>query len=201
MKRGIVVSLFIPLGMLLGVARLPAAAQEVTAEVRTWAGQTWRLSEPWIEVFYTVIPKPKEGEGAPAGPGMPPMAGMPAGGTRPEVRGSVQSLQQFFGAEPEPQGAQRDVEVLSLSSAGVEIRVPVGQIVSLTITRQPIEGTTLPPYIAPTHYRYSAVAQLIDGSRVEAASFNPGTAVVRGTTAAGRAEIPLAEIESLRFDR
>ncbi|MGH7321136.1 MAG: hypothetical protein ACRELA_16125 [Candidatus Rokuibacteriota bacterium] len=201
MKRFMSGMLFV-LGMLLIFAPLPVAAQEVTAQVRTWTGQTWRLAEPWIEVFYTIMPRPKEGEGAPPGPGAMPMAGLPGGGeTRPEVRGSFQSLRQLFDVGPEPQRAQRDLQVLTLSSAGVEVRVPVGQIVSLTIVRQLIAGSPLPPYVVLTHYRYSAVAQLADGSRVEADSVNFGTAVVRGMTTAGRVEIPFEEIESVRFDR
>jgi len=201
MKRGFLSSVFIALGMLLVFAHLPAPAQDVTAQVRTWTGQTWRLSEPWIEVFYTVMPKPKEGPEALSPPGAAPM-GMPGGGeTRPEVRGSFQSIRQLFDVGPEPQRAQRDLDVLTLSGAGVEVRVPVGQIVSLTISRGLLAESPLPPYVVPTHYRYSAVAQLADGSRVEADYFNFGTAVVRGMTAAGRVEIPFAEIESLRFDR
>lgn len=203
MRREFFTGTLIALGMLLLVAR-PATAQELTAELRTWTGQTLRLSEPWIQVFYTVMPKPKEGEGAPTPLGGP-MAGPPTtggeGGTLPEVRGSFQSLQPLFGAGPEPKRAERDVDVLTLTRAGVEVRVPVRQIVSLTIVRQRVAGSPLPPYVVPTHYRYSAVATLADGSRVEADYFNFGTAVVRGMTTAGRLEIGFDEIESLRFEQ
>ncbi len=197
MKREPVSHLVIALVMLAVLVPLPAAGQDVTAQVRTWSGQTWQLSEPWIEVFYTVMPKPKE-----EAPAATPMAGPPGGGeTRPEIRGSFQSLQQIFEAGPEPLRAQRDLAVFTMSSAGVEVRVPVGQIVSLTIVRQAVAESPLPPYVVLTHYRYSAVAQLVDGSRIEADYFNFGTAVIRGLTTAGRAEIPFDEIESMRFDR
>jgi hypothetical protein len=198
MKRGFVRSkLIVLVGMLVVFGPLPAAAQDVTAQVRTWAGQTWRLSEPWIEVSYTVMPKPKE-----EAPGVAAMAGLPGTGqTRPEIRGSFQSVRQLFDAGAEPQRAQRDLDVLTLSSAGVDVRVPVGKLVSLTIARGLVAGSPLPPYVAATHYHYSVVAQLSDGSRVEAEQFNFGTAVVRGMTAAGQVEIPFAEIQSLQFDR
>jgi hypothetical protein len=198
MKRAFVLSkLIVLVGMLLVLGPLPAAAQEVNAQVRTWTGQTWRLSEPWIEVYYTVMPKPKE-----EAPGAAAMAGLPGTGeTRPEIRGSFQSIRQLFDNGSEAQRAQRDLDVLTLSSAGVDVRVPVGKLVSLTISRGLVAESPLPPYVAATHYRYSAVAELSDGSRVEAEHFNFGTAVVRGITAAGQVEIPFAEIQSLQFDR
>jgi hypothetical protein len=34
---------------------LPAPAQDVTADVKTWAGQSWRLSQPSLEVFYSIV--------------------------------------------------------------------------------------------------------------------------------------------------
>ena len=204
MRREFVTGMLIAFVVLLLVVPLPAAAQEMTAQVRTWAGQTWRLSEPWIEVFYTVMPKPKEGEGPPtpmAGPMGGPPTTMGEGGTLPEVRGSFKSLEGLFDGGPEPKRAQRDVDVLTLTSAGVEVRVPVRQIVNMTIVRQLVAESPLPPYVVPTHYRYSAVATLADGSRVEADYFNFGTAVVRGMTTAGRVEIRFGDIESLRFEQ
>ena len=44
---------------LVGVA-LPAAAQDVTAEVRTWTGESWRLTQPSLEIFYTIMPEAGE---------------------------------------------------------------------------------------------------------------------------------------------
>ena len=40
---------------------LPALAQDVTAEVKTWSGQSWRLSQPSLEVFYSIVSKSREG--------------------------------------------------------------------------------------------------------------------------------------------
>jgi len=50
----------------LGAVALPAAAQDVTAEVKTWAGQSLRLSQPSLEVFYTIVPR-EEGPSKPSG--------------------------------------------------------------------------------------------------------------------------------------
>lgn len=63
-----------PLGLALLVASaIPASAQDVTAEVRTWSGQSLRLSQPSLEVFYTIVPK----EEGPGGPQVPGAAGAP----------------------------------------------------------------------------------------------------------------------------
>ena len=42
---------------------LPAQAQDVTADVKTWTGQTWHLSQPSLEVFYSIVSKPQEESG------------------------------------------------------------------------------------------------------------------------------------------
>jgi hypothetical protein len=87
-----------------------------------------------------------------------------------------------------------------LSRDGVEVRVPVERLATLTIARQPA-GSSLPPYISPTHQRYAATAVLTDGSRIEADYLNFGTAVLRGMTLQGRVDVPFEQIESIRFTR
>ena len=42
------------------IAAAPVAAQDPVAEVRTWSGETLRLSQPSLEVFYTILVKGKE---------------------------------------------------------------------------------------------------------------------------------------------
>src|SRR6185503_5710364 len=39
---------------------LPAAAQDVTADVKTWSGQSWRLSQPSHPVFYSNVSRSRE---------------------------------------------------------------------------------------------------------------------------------------------
>ena len=42
------------------IAAAPVAARDPVAEVRTWSGETLRLSQPSLEVFYTILVKGKE---------------------------------------------------------------------------------------------------------------------------------------------
>jgi hypothetical protein len=183
----------------------PAAAQEVTAEVRTWDGRAWRLTQPSFEVFYTLLPKPEEGAlPVPATPpGMAPPAGLSTGplmGT--EVRGSVRNLQRLFGqVGPEPLQGHRRSETLTVYQAGIARQVPASSLATLAFRREPVVGSPLPPYVAPSHFRYSVSAVLADGSRVEGDYVNWGTAVLRGMTSEGRVEIPWQEIELVRFNR
>lgn len=190
------------IGLLVMAAISPGAAQEITADVRTWSGQSVVLARPWVEVFYTVMPKPKEGEEPPAPAGAAPPAAMGAGGARSEIRGSFQALKKAFeGGGAEPLRAQRETSVLTFSRAGIDVKVPVERIATLTLSRQPVAGSSLPPYVSPTHQRYGATAVLTDGSRVEADYLNFGTAVLRGMTPQGRVDVPFDEIESIRFTR
>jgi hypothetical protein len=199
MKRQVTRTVTLAIGLLVTAAISPGAAQETTAEVRTWSGQSLVLAEPRVEVSFTVLPTPKEGEQQP-GPGGA-AAGLGAGGARAEIRGSFQGIRQAFAEGPEPQHTQRDTSVLFFSRAGVETKVPVERIATLTLSRQPVAGSSLPPYVSPTHQRYAATAVLTDGSRVDADAFNFGTAVLRGTTLQGRVDVPFDEIESIRFTR
>src|SRR5258706_12101846 len=40
-----------------------AAAQDVTATVRTWTGQSLQIAQPSLEVFYTIVSKSQESSG------------------------------------------------------------------------------------------------------------------------------------------
>ena len=87
----------------LGLWVAPSAAQDVSADVRTWSGESWRLAQPSLEIFYT-IPAPAKGGGdgsygAPPRPAPPPapsqlsMSGpllaLEASSTRAPSRGRV----------------------------------------------------------------------------------------------------------------
>ena len=190
-------------------AASPAAAQDVTAEVRTWSGQSVQLSQPSLEVFYTILPKTEEGggggySGASAG-GAPGTMGSGSGsgsqiGT--EISGSIRSLSKLFKDKgPEPLQGNRQILIVSLTQAGVERRIPLDAIKDLAFTRTQVADSTLPPYVAPTHFRYAASALLTDGSRVDGDYVNLGTATLRGLTSQGRVEIPWQDIEVVRFSR
>jgi hypothetical protein len=186
------------LGLLLAVA-LPASGQELTADVETWTGDSRRLSQVSLEVFYTILPQPAEG----TLPDAPDTAG-PSNGLgikNVALFGSTKALSQAFGKGPEPLSGRRQSDVVPLHKDGVETRVQFSRIETLLFARQPVRQNPLPPYVAPTHFRHSATAILTDGTRLEADYVNLGTAVLRGTTAEGRIDIPWDQIAVIRFRR
>jgi hypothetical protein len=185
-----VLSLIIGLAGFVTVAA-PVAAQEAVAEVRTWSGETLRLSQPSLEVFYTILTKREEGAQPPdASPSAAPAM----------LFGSTTALSGMLDKKPEPLSGQRQAETLTLQKGPVERRIPLLNLASLAFARRLI-ASELPPYLAPTHFRYAATAVLADGTTVEADYVNLGTTILRGTTSDGRVEIPWHEIETLRFVR
>jgi len=171
----------------------PARAQAPSAEVRTWTGQVYQLADPSLEVLYTIM-LPGKDEG-PA-----PSESAPSTGARtPMLFGSTSSISQFLDKQPEPLQGHRQGEAITLRKEGAEIRLPLAGIVALVFARHPARST-LPPYVAPT-YRYSAIALLDDGSRIEADYVSLGTTFLRGRTAHGRMDIPWEQIEVVRFTR
>jgi hypothetical protein len=177
-------------GVVIAVA--PVAAQEPVAEVRTWSGQTLRLSQPSLEVFYTILVKRED-------------AALPSTETQPSATptmlfGSASALSGTLDKKPEPLSGQRQAEVVTLQKDAVERRIPLLSLASLVFTRQPVVSS-LPSYLAPTHFRYAATAVLLDGTTVEGDYVNLGTTILRGTASDGRVEIPWYEIETLRFVR
>ena len=190
-------------------AASPAAAQDVTAEVRTWSGQSVQLSQPSLEVFYTIVPKTEgTGEqqygasgagGAPGAMGSGTSTGSLVG---TEISGSIRSQSRLFRDKgPEPLQGNRQAVTLSLTQAGVERRIPLDAIKDLAFKRVQVSNSTLPPYVASNQFTYAASALLIDGSRVDGDYVNLGTATLRGLTAQGRVEIPWQDIEVVRFSR
>jgi len=167
----------------------PVAAQEPVAEVRTWSGETLRLSQPSLEVFYTIPVTPEDASRPSEAPATPPM-----------LFGSPQALAGMLEKKPEPMSGQRQAESVTLRKGAVERRIPLLSVASLVFARRPV-ASTLPPHLASTHFRYAATAVLLDGTTVEADYVNLGTTILRGTASDGRVEIPWHEIETLRFVR
>ena len=178
---------------LLAAAAVPAGAQ-TSAEVRTWAGHTYQLTEPSLEVLYTImVPKKEEGSG--------PSEGAPSTGARaPMLFGSASAIGQFLDKQPEPLHGHRQSETITLRQARSEVRLALASVDALVFARQAARST-LPPYVVPDHYRYSVIAVLDDGSRVEGDYVNLGTTFLRGRTAQGRVDIPWEQIEIVRFKR
>jgi hypothetical protein len=179
-----------PLAMLL--ATVPVAAQDPVAEVRTWSGQTLRLAQPSLEVFYTILVKAPDAQ-EPSDTGQPT-----APGNTPMLFGSAKALSGALDKKPDPLSGQRQATSVTIARAGVETKIPLATLGSLVFSRVPV-ASTLPPYLAPTHFRYAATAVLADGSRVEGDYVNLGTTILRGTTPQGRVDIPWHEIETLRL--
>jgi hypothetical protein len=117
------------------------------------------------------------------------------------MTGSLGALESFFDAGPGPRQGHRQADYITLSRGGVETRLPIASVTSLTFTRRPVSGSTLPPYFVSRHVRYGATATLTDGSRVEGDYVNFGTLVLRGQTGEGRVDISWEDIESVRFQR
>ncbi len=203
----------IPLLLLLFLA-LPAVealAQDMGAEVGTWSGRSLRLSQVSFEVLYTIVPSRGGAPGgasptggvAPSYGGGPLIGGMggslgvaggvqgPSGGTR-----SVQTSQG-----PEPIQGWQPVSYFNVYQEGVPHRLYVAGIASMAFKRLPVQASTLPPYVAPEHFRSTATVTFTDGRILEADYVNPGTLLLRGTTPEGRVAIPWQEIETVRLTR
>ncbi len=194
--------------LLVMVSGTPGIAQELTAEVRTWAGQSFRLVDAGLEVFYSILPPSEVQGGQPAAPGGGPAMGAAYGATPQTGRfsgvqlfGGTESLGQYFRGGPEPLQGHRRAESVTLYREGVATRIPVANLATLTFGRQPVTNSTLPPYLAPSDIHYRATAQLTDGTRVEGDYVNLGNALLRGSTPEGRVEIPWKDIEVVRFTR
>jgi hypothetical protein len=119
-----------------------------------------------------------------------------------EVTGSIRNLSRLFRDKgPEPLQGNRQTETVSITQAGVERRIPLETIRDLAFKRAQVSNSTLPPYVAPTHFTYAASVLLNDGSRVDGDYVNLGTAILRGLTPQGRVDIPWQDIEVVRFSR
>jgi hypothetical protein len=193
MKRNALV-LAAALVMLLAGAAAPAGAQTTSAEVRTWSGQTYQLAEPSFEVLYTIMVPKKDEAGGPSD------TATTTGARAPMLFGNAAAVGQFLDKQPDPLQGNRQSESITLRQNQSEIRLPLASIGALFFAREPARST-LPYYAASGHYRYSVIAVLDDGSRVEGDYVNLGTSFLRGRTAQGRVDIPWDQIEIVRFKR
>jgi hypothetical protein len=207
-----------------------ADAQQVTAEVRTWTGQSLTVNDPTFEIFYTIMPSVTAALGGGGGyaggvPGAAPMAlpGLPPGGVSiPSARGDLAQPPLNIGVGsvgfqagtatqaaagtllPEGQASKqgrRQQDTIRFSQQGVDVHVPVANLASLVFTRTLVPRSSLPAYAALGHFRHGAVAILVDGSRIEADYVNLGTGILRGGSQQGTIDIPWDEIEVIRFRR
>src|SRR5438874_4957904 len=158
----------IGLAVIVGTAG-PALAQSLTADVRTFAGHTYRLADVSLEMLYTIMPPRKDDAG--------PADTAPTTGARtPMLFGSASQIGQFLDKAPAPLQAQRQSETVTLRRDGTEVRLPLTELTSLAFKRTRITST-LPPHVAPQHYRHAVTAVLLDGSQLEGDYVNLGTTV------------------------
>lgn len=200
------------LSLLLAVALAgsasSAAAQDVTAAVQTWSGQSWQLAQPSLEVFYTIVSKSQEsaGGGGTGGTGVGQVGGMTSLGLgvlgRQAVDPSLFTLNRLFGSQaPDTIQGHRQADEITVYRGGVATQIAVASIATLAFARQPVQDSSLPPYIANTHVRSTATVLLTDGTRVEADYVNLGGMLLRGAIPGGRIDIPWQDIQKVEFRR
>ena len=182
-----------------------AAAQDVTAAVRTWTGESWQLAQPSLEVFYTIVSKPQEASSG-GGTGVGQIGGMTTLGLgvlgRQAVDPSLFTLNRLFGSQaPDTIQGHRQAQEITVYRGGAATQIAVASIATLTFARQPVQESSLPPYIASTHVRSSASVLLTDGTRVEGDYVNLGGMLLRGTIPGGRIDIPWQDIQTVEFRR
>ena len=182
-----------------------AAAQDVTAAVRTWSGQSWQIAQPSLEVFYTIVSKAQESAGV-SGTGIGQLGGMTNLGLgvlgRQAVDPSLFTLNRLFGSQaPDTIQGHRQAQEITVYRGGVATQIAVASIATLAFARQPVQDSSLPPYLADTHVRSSATVLLTDGTRVEADYVNLGGMLLRGSIPGGRIDIPWQDIQTVEFRR
>ena len=174
----------------------PVAAQEAVAEIQTWRGAVVKLTQPSLEVLYTIIPAPLVTQTS--GTTTAVSGGMTQGLTGASSKGPVSGT--AVGTGPQPIQGRRDTTALTFVTQGIELHVPLDRIATLAVERRTI-GSTLPAHVSPTHAQYSASATLTDGSKIDGAQVNFGTTILRGMGPYGTIELPLEDIKTLRITR
>jgi hypothetical protein len=183
-----------------------AAAQDVTAAVRTWSGQSWQIAQPSLEVFYTIVSRSQEATSGGGSTSVGQVSGMSNLGLgllgRQTADPSLITLNRLFGSQaPDTIQGHRQAQEITVYRGGVATQIAVANIATLAFARQPVQDSSLPPYIANTHVRSTATVLLTDGTRVEADYVNLGGMLLRGTTPGGRIDIPWQDIQTVEFRR
>ncbi len=116
-----------------------------------------------------------------------------------QAPGATRSGQSSQG--PEPIQGWQPVSYFTVHQGGVSHRLYVASIATMAFKRQPVQDSTLPPYVAPEHFRSTATVTFTNGGTLEGDYVNPGTLLLRGTTPEGRVAIPWQDIETVRLVR
>jgi hypothetical protein len=190
----------------LATSASSAAAQDVTAAVRTWSGESWQIAQPSLEVFYTIVSRSQEATSGGGSTSVGQVSGMSNLGLgllgRQTADPSLITLNRLFGSQaPDTIQGHRQAQEITVYRGGVATQIAVASIATLAFARQPVQDSSLPPYIANTHVRSAATVLLTDGTRVEADYVNLGGMLLRGTTPGGRIDIPWQDIQTVEFRR
>jgi hypothetical protein len=176
------------------VATVPVAeaavCQGAAATVRTYEGVSYTVTNLSLESFYTIG---ELKEGPPERQQFGSTISISATGAAPPAPGG-----EAYGADqkkPEEKMLRGHTRIgeITVVRDGVETSIPVDRLRGMRFVRTPVQDSPLPPYIS--HYRYSVSVGLLSGQSVSGDYVNLGTAVLRGTTSAGRVEIPWEEVE------
>jgi len=199
------VTLSLLLAAILACTAGTASAQDVTATVRTWSGQSWQLAQPSLEVFYTIVSRSQAQETG-GGTGVGQLDGMTNLGLgilgRQAVDPSLFTLNRLFGsAAPDTIQGHRQAQEITVYRGGAATQIALASIATLAFARQPVKDSSLPPYFADTHVRSAATVLLTDGTRVEADYVNLGGTLLRGAIPGGRIDIPWQDIQTVEFRR
>jgi hypothetical protein len=190
----------------LATSASSAAAQDVTAAVRTWSGESWQIAQPSLEVFYTIVSRSQEPTSGGGSTSVGQVSGMSNLGLgllgRQTADPSLITLNRLFGSQaPDTIQGHRQAQEITVYRGGVATQIAVASIATLAFARQPVQDSSLPPYIANTHVRSAATVLLTDGTRVEADYVNLGGMLLRGTIPGGRIDIPWQDIQTVEFRR
>ena len=193
------------LAAILAGAAGTAAAQDVTATVRTWDGQSWQIAQPSLEVFYTIVARTQTQDSG-GGTGVGQLGGMSTLGLgvlgRQAVDPSLFTLNRLFGSQaPDTIQGHRQAQEITVYRSGAATQIAVASIATLAFARQPVKDSSLPPYFTDSHVRSTATVLLTDGTRVEADYVNLGGMLLRGAIPGGRVDIPWQDIQSIEFRR
>ena len=193
------------LAAILAGAAGTAAAQDVTATVRTWDGQSWQIAQPSLEVFYTIVARTQTQDSG-GGTGVGQLGGMSTLGLgvlgRQAVDPSLFTLNRLFGSQaPDTIQGHRQAQEITVYRSGAATQIAVASIATLAFTRQAVKDSSLPPYFTDSHVRSTATVLLTDGTRVEADYVNLGGMLLRGAIPGGRVDIPWQDIQSIEFRR
>ncbi len=172
-----------------------AQAQSPTATIRTHTGESYTVSDPVVEIFYT-IGELKEKKPMEERDKFAPAINLT---TTTNVGKDEQAAGGEKEAEPKMLRGRRELSEIPVVRQGVEIRVPLAQVKSFSVSRTRVEDSALPPYVSV--YRYVPTVVLANGDRLTGDRLSLGTAIFRGSSPAGEVRIPWENVASVSFER